>query len=122
VAVADNDAHAFCGVHLLGELYGVRSEWLNDISLLEEIVKKGIEASGATLCSLQAKQFVPWGVSLLFMLAESHISLHSYPEHQALFFDVFFCGTRCRPYCIVEALLADLHPSRYHVQKILRGS
>ena len=70
---------------------------LNNKELLEQTLKEGIEQSGATLCSMQTKVFEPSGITSLALLSESHASLHTYPDEQALFFDAFTCGTECQP-------------------------
>jgi S-adenosylmethionine decarboxylase len=114
--------YEFWGDHLLGELYGICPEKLNDAELLEKVLIRGIIKSGATICTIQAKKFCPSGVTILIMLAESHVSVHTYPDAQALFFDAFICGRRCKPYCIVETLLVELNPRSHQFQHIVRGN
>lgn len=119
--LVSEDQHLFLGVHVFGELYGVCSEKLNDLALLESLLIEGIKQSGASLCDLQKKQFTPNGVTILALLSESHASLHTYPEQNALFYDAFTCGTTCRPEKIVEVLVAGLKPEEQKSQKIIRG-
>ena len=117
----NSDDHIFFGQHVLGEFYGVSEEKLNDLLLLEKSIRKGIIASGASLCSLQKKQFEPAGVTLLALLSESHASIHTYPEKKALFFDAFTCGHTCQPKRIAEQLITDLQPSHHNLQVLERG-
>ena len=113
--------HMFFGVHIVGELYGVESAMLNNKELLEQTLKEGIEQSGATLCSMQTKVFEPSGITSLALLSESHASLHTYPDEQALFFDAFTCGTECQPQKIAERMIEVLKPTHHTLQTIKRG-
>jgi S-adenosylmethionine decarboxylase len=111
----------FSGIHLLGELYGIPMEKITDVCFLEAVLRRGVELSGATVVSVHTHEFSPHGATLLMMLAESHVSVHTYPEYQALFFDAFLCGSRCKPHAISETLIAELRPLRHNLQQIMRG-
>lgn len=115
------DVHEFHGVHILGEMYGIDSDLLNDLKLLESCLNKGIELSGASLCGMQSKQFDPSGVTLLALLSESHASIHTYPDKKALFFDAFTCGDHCRPEAIADALIEVLKPEKHELKRVSRG-
>lgn len=114
--------HLFCGIHIIGELYGVEPGLLNNEVFLKEHLTRGIFASGAHLCSWQVKKFEPEGVTLLGLLSESHVSVHTYPAYQALFFDAFTCGASCDPEKIAQVLAQALKPSSQHYEKITRGT
>lgn len=114
-------ARPFRGQHLLAELYGVRPERLDDPELLERALRQGVERGGATLLHLEVRHFEPHGVTVLALLAESHASVHSYPEAGALFFDAFTCGPNCRPAEILGAVVALLNPERVHSRLLERG-
>lgn len=113
--------YPFTGIHVVAELYGINPDLLNDTMFLGMALKKGIEESGATLCSMQHKVFEPSGVTVLGLLSESHTSIHTYPEEGALFFDAFTCGTECDPHAILEALIGHLEPTVKEIQTIKRG-
>ena len=115
------NAHEFIGVHVFGELYGVKTELLDDMELLRGALEKGIKDCGASLCDIQQKQFSPNGVTILALLSESHASIHTYPEEGALFFDAFTCGLTCKPERIADALVECLSPKDKNLQKIMRG-
>lgn len=116
-----SDEHIFQGIHILGEMYGIEPELLDNVELLEKALREGIEESGASLCGIQTKKFEPQGVTILGLLSESHASIHTYPDRGALFFDAFTCGTRCQPQKIAEALSKVLNPSRTNLQSVVRG-
>ena len=113
-------AHPFAGQHLLAELYGVPAAKLDDPVLLEEALREGVRRSGAALLNLEARRFSPHGVTVLALLAESHASLHSYPEAGALFFDAFTCGP-CDPEAILAAVVTALEPQRCERRLLQRG-
>lgn len=113
--------HPFQGIHIIGEFYGVNPLKLDDENFLVETLKNSIAESGATLCGIQSKKFSPQGVSVLAMLSESHASLHSFPEKESLFLDVFTCGTSLIPQNIVDYLTKILKPKHRNLRKIQRG-
>lgn len=113
--------HRFCGTHILGEFYGVSSALLCDSKFLSKHLRKGIKASGATLCSMQVKEFETGGLTILALLSESHASIHTYPEFSSLFFDAFTCGETCNPHRIVENLIEALQPKNYVFKELKRG-
>ena len=115
------DKHCFFGVHILGEMFGVDPSLLNDLTFLEESLSEGIRMSGATLCGIQSKQFEPNGVTILGLLSESHVSIHTYPEEGSLFFDAFTCGHRCQPELIAKTLSLALNPKKENFHRIERG-
>jgi S-adenosylmethionine decarboxylase len=115
------EAHPFCGIHILGEMSGIASHKLADTDAVIASLKRGIELSGATLCNLQVKLFTPSGLTVLALLAESHASIHTYPEEGALFFDVFTCGDTCVPERVIEELVQYFAPAAQNIQRLLRG-
>lgn len=120
IEAAQTSAHPFAGQHLLAELYGVPAARLDDPGLLEGALREGVRRSGATLLNLESHRFTPHGVTVLALLAESHASLHSYPEAGALFFDAFTCGS-CDPGAILAAVVAALEPQRCERRLLQRG-
>ena len=112
--------HPFFGRHLLAELYGVCGTRLDDPELLAGALRQGVTQSGATLLNLEVKRFDPQGVTILALLAESHASLHTYPEVGALFFDAFTCGL-CDPEAILAAVVAALEPAEVERRLLKRG-
>lgn len=113
--------YPFAGQHLLAELYGVLPSLLDDPELLAEALRRGVSQGGATLCHLEVRRFQPHGVTVLALLAESHASIHSYPEASALFFDAFTCGPTGQPVLILNAVVAALVPEKVCTKLIRRG-
>ena len=82
---------------------------------------EAVDAIGATLLNLHVHTFSPQGVTGLAVLAESHLSLHSWPEHGYLAADVFTCGDRVEPTKAVDVLKRHFQPQRVEVMEIARG-
>ena len=101
----ERDGVRFAGAHLLVDLIGARG--LDDIPHIERTLRACVEVSGATLLHVHLHHFTPeGGVSGVAVLAESHISIHTWPEHG---------------YAAVDVLRARFEPERVIVTEHLRG-
>ena len=107
------------GVHLIIDLY--EAEGLDDIDRIEEALRKCVAAAGATLLHIHLHHFEPnGGVSGVAVLAESHISIHSWPEASYAALDVFMCG-EAKPEACIPVLREAFSPKRIVVGEHLRG-
>lgn len=107
------------GAHLIIDLYDAKK--LDDIGLIETTLRKCVEAAEATLLHIHLHHFEPnGGVSGVAMLAESHISIHSWPENGYAALDVFMCGD-AKPEACVPVLRKAFKPKRIAVSELLRG-
>ena len=107
------------GVHLIVDLY--EAEGLADIDLIDEALRKCVAAAGATLLHIHLHHFEPnGGVSGVAVLAESHISIHTWPERDFAAVDIFMCGG-CDPYRSVPVLKAAFQPASIHLGEQRRG-
>ena len=109
------------GTHLLLTLSDCRAELLHDSEGLKDLVQRAAEATGATVLQIVAHRFQPQGTTVVAVLAESHASLHTYPESQTVFFDCFTCGATCRPELSEEILTQALMAGRVSKQVVVRG-
>lgn len=114
--------YEFYGKHILAEFTSISSLLINDTKSLIEITKKLIVLSGATLVESKIYEFTPYGYTIFFMLKESHVSIHTYPEFGAMFLDVFTCGYNINPRVIADGLRDYLQPQNEHIQMIERHS
>ena len=80
------------GVHLIVDLY--EAQHLDDIDHIEATLRRCVQAASATLLHIHLHHFQPNGVSGVAVLAESHISIHTWPEAGYAALDVFMCGSR----------------------------
>jgi S-adenosylmethionine decarboxylase len=112
--------HEAVGTHLLLTLKGCAPEILNDAEVLKQLTEAAARATGATVLQLCSQQFSPQGVTTIAILAESHASLHTYPETTTVFWDCFTCGSKCNPERSIAVLTGVLRPevvSRHLVER-----
>lgn len=106
------------GVHLIVDLHGAKR--LNDIEHIEATLRRCVEAARATLLHMHLHHFQPSGVSGVAVLAESHISIHTWPEIGYAALDVFMCGSADPDACI-PVLREAFSAKRVGVNELLRG-
>jgi S-adenosylmethionine decarboxylase len=107
------------GAHLIVDLY--EAERLDDVDHIEATLRRCVEEAGATLLHIHLHHFEPnGGVSGVAVLAESHISIHSWPERSYAALDIFMCG-KAEPEKCVPVLREAFRPGRVAVSELLRG-
>ncbi|HWB43865.1 MAG TPA: adenosylmethionine decarboxylase [Hyphomicrobiaceae bacterium] len=115
----ERDGVRFAGTHLIIDLFGARR--LDDLKHIKETLKRCVEVAGATLLHIHLHHFTPnGGVSGVAVLAESHISIHSWPEVGYAALDVFMCGG-ANPHATVDVLKAAFRPDGIEVKEHLRA-
>lgn len=113
------NGYEYAGVHLIIDLFGASN--LDSLEHMEEALREAVNAAGATLLHIHLHHFTPnGGISGVAVLAESHISVHTWPERQFAAFDVFMCGD-ARPADAVPVLEQFFSPSRVDVKEYIRG-
>jgi S-adenosylmethionine decarboxylase len=108
----------YAGVHLIIDVY--EGNRLDDIDHVETTLRRCVDAAGATLLHVHVHHFQPNGVSGVAVLAESHISIHTWPEAGYAALDVFMCG-KADPDKCVPVLRAAFRARRIAVSELLRG-
>ena len=106
------------GVHLIVDLHGAKR--LDDIDHIEATLRRCVDAAKATLLHIHLHHFQPNGVSGVAVLAESHISIHTWPEVGYAALDVFMCGSADPDKCI-PVLREAFSAERVGVNELLRG-
>ncbi len=115
----ERDGMVFAGSHLLVDLWGASN--LDDPEVIDRALREAAIASGATILHGHFHHFTPnGGVSGVLVLAESHISIHTWPERDFAAIDVFMCGA-CDPRHAVPVFQAVFNPSRIDVSEQRRG-
>ena len=114
----ERDGARYAGVHLLVDLYG--GTGLNDPDHIEDVLRRGATDAGAIVLSVNLHHFSPEGVSGVAVLAESHISIHSWPEAGYAALDVFMCGD-CDPHAAIKAFREGFATDDIVVTEKLRG-
>ncbi|OXM64420.1 MULTISPECIES: adenosylmethionine decarboxylase [Amycolatopsis] len=112
---------AFAGRHVLAELRGIDPGLLDDPAFLRDALRTAVTEAGATVREVVGHRFEPQGVTVLALLAESHASVHTYPEIGAVFADVFTCGDQADPVLAVRLLAAALGTAEVEMSVVERG-
>jgi len=114
------DGKSFAGLHLLIDLWDAK--YLNDLEYMEEVMNKCVEECQATLLHIHLHRFAGHGgISGVAVLAESHISVHTWPERQFAAFDVFMCGDAI-PENAIAILNTAFCPSKIDIKEKHRGA
>ena len=108
------------GTHLIIDAWQAPSELLNDPEAIRKGLIEAITAGKATLIDLCVHQFSPYGVTATATLAESHIAIHTWPEHGYFAADLFFCGAG-KPQKAMQILQSALQAQQIRVREIDRG-
>ena len=115
----ERDGERFAGTHLLIDLWGATN--LADPTHIDAALREAAVSAGATILHSHFHHFTPnGGVSGVVVLAESHISIHTWPERDFAAIDIFMCGA-CNPHDAIPVLQAAFHPSRVDLDEQRRG-
>jgi S-adenosylmethionine decarboxylase len=115
----DAEGSEYAGDHLLVEFWGVRTA--TDLALVQEALEAAAAAAGATVLHSHYHRFGDsQGVSGVSVLAESHLTLHTWPERNYVAIDIFMCGD-CDPYDCLPMLEHHFAPTKVTTQCIKRG-
>ncbi|MEQ8331629.1 adenosylmethionine decarboxylase [Nisaea sp.] len=113
------DGLVFAGTHLIIDLVGASR--LDELAHVEETLREAVEVSGATLLHIHLHHFTPnGGVSGVAVLAESHISIHTWPERGYAALDVFMCGD-AEPHKAIAVLRRAFRPDSIQLNDLKRG-
>ena len=108
------------GKHCILELYDCDHAKLDDEAFLRDTITTAAKSAGATLLNLITHRFEPQGVTGLALLAESHISIHTWPENGYAAVDVFTCGDHTMPERACDVLRCALGAKRHQLKSFLR--
>lgn len=109
------------GRHVAVDTWGVNFDLLNDAQFLQTHMVKAAEACGASVLSVQAQQFEPQGATVLVLLSESHVSIHTYPEKGFAALDCYTCGETVDPQKAIDYMIQILRPDKVYAKKLVRG-
>ena len=107
--------------HLLLELYGCDYKKLNDESFLRCTLNRAAKLAKATVLNLISNKFEPQGVTAIALLAESHISIHTWPESNYSAVDIFTCGQNMSPELASQYLIESLRAQEHFLRVIVRN-
>jgi len=110
------------GTHILAELNGITQERLNDAALLERTLVSAAQDAGATVVESSFNAFAPHGMTGVIVIQESHLAIHTWPEHGYAALDVFTCSETVSPEVIVAAVAESLESASVETQRVERGT
>lgn len=109
------------GIHLLIELWSCNRQKIDNLDYLERIMSQAAEVAGATVLKTAFQDFNPQGVSGVVVIAESHLTIHTWPEFGYAAVDIFTCGTKVDPWKAAGFLKQELEAEQFSVRDFQRG-
>ncbi len=114
------EARTDFGRHYLIDLIDCDPEVIKRVAPTREIIMRAAKECGATILDDQFHQFQPFGVSGVVLIAESHISIHTWPENGFSAVDIFTCG-EMQPQVAIDIMRKDFRAKEATVKVVMRG-
>ncbi len=109
------------GLHILADIYGVDPTRIDRVEDIKDLLETAVKVADLTKISSHYYQFQPHGATGVILLAESHISIHTWPEHGIATVDVYTCGDPSKAYRAMDYIISTLEPTRVDKQIHERG-
>ncbi|AVQ14018.1 S-adenosylmethionine decarboxylase proenzyme [Leptospira santarosai] len=109
------------GKHVIAEFYDCDYETINNHELVEDIMLKSVDLSGATTIKSVFHRFNPYGVSGVVVVSESHFAIHTWPEYGYCAVDVFTCGDLIDNQAALDYLKEKFGSKNISVVEMKRG-
>ena len=109
------------GRHIIAELYGVKEDLIAREETVRTIVEEVVEQAELTKVGSIYKQFNPHGVTGIVLVAESHVSIHTWPEYRLVNLDIFTCGDKGKVEKAFKLFLERFKPESYRHYVLDRG-
>ena len=113
-------AYEFYGRHFTASYKNCDPQALQRVPFLMKVFEKAVQSTGATILKYDCVEFPGNGVTAFFVLSESHASIHTYPEHNSCFVDLFTCGHTCSHENFDRMLKSYLKPKDVDKQLYIR--
>lgn len=107
-------------VHIVADFYGIEGRFISCVKEVKKILKKAIEKAKLSVVGSRFFQFNPHGVTGIFLLKESHISIHTWPEYGYAAVDIFTCKDDGSAFIAYNYLLEKLKPKKVKKRIIIR--
>lgn len=116
-----SEEYQFKGKHFVASYLDCDLKAISDLDGLIHAMDDAVRASGATILDKAPYVFPPNGLTIVYLLSESHASLHTYPEWGACFVDLFTCGDACSAEKFHQTLQEYLRPEKMNAHLFLRN-
>ena len=110
------------GTHLLIEANKCNTSLIDDLDFVKSIMIDAAKIAGATIIGEKFHKFSPLGVTGILSIAESHISIHTWPEYGYAAIDIFTCTTTFKPHETANFIIAKLESRDFDIKEIKRGN
>ena len=110
------------GRHLLVELHGCHPDTLKKVDVVKDILVGAARACGATIVDVAFHEFNPFGVSGVVVIAESHLTIHTWPEYGYAAVDLFTCGEEADPWKCFSYMQEKLKSRNSTTMEVRRGT
>jgi len=109
------------GVHIVSDLYGCEPEKLMRMEEIEEVIETAIRKSQLNKIKSHFHQFKPYGVTGFVLLSESHLAIHTWPEHGYVSLDVYSCGPPDNSFSAHKRIIDFFRPNKVSTNIFMRG-
>lgn len=109
------------GAHLLVELKDCNAEVLKDLGKVKETMVSAAKEAKATIIDVSFHEFNPFGISGMVVIAESHLSIHTWPEYAYAAVDIFTCGDIIKPEAAAQFLIDRFESKNPSIVEMKRG-
>lgn len=109
------------GRHTTADFYGCRKEVLNDMNLLQNLLSQAINSANLKMLNIQSHQFEPEGITVMGLLTDGHLAIHTYPELGFAAIDLFTCDSHSLPDKALATIKKSLTPEKAKSTQIKRG-
>ena len=113
---------ASLGRHVILELWGCCKATIDNVNAVKEILVKATEITKANLVDVMCHRFSPYGVTGVAILAESHISVHTWPEYGYAAVDIFICSNAINPQNAASYIAQAFHAKETSIAELKRGN
>lgn len=112
----------YLGRQVLAELFECDKNKLNDLDYVKKTMIEAAVEANATIVGYKFHKFAPQGVSGVVIIAESHLAIHTWPEHGYAAVDIFTCGSRTEPRLALKFLQSAFRSKRVKYRELRRGA
>ncbi len=109
------------GIHIIADLKGVENGKISTVDEVKKIMEGAVKVGGLTKIRSHYHQFTPKGVSGIILIAESHLSFHTWPEYGLVTLDIFTCGPSEKAETAFEYIIDKINPQTVEYKEIERG-
>lgn len=121
IAKIHAEDYSFRGKHFIASYLGCDEEAMKNNAGLKNALLDAAKASYAQVLDHVEYEFTPQGFTMAVLLSESHATIHTYPEHNACFVDLFTCGEKCSSANFDAAMRAYLKPKEIEISELIRS-